>query len=59
MAGRISLKAAGTSESLAVALDQLLAGNYPADARLDLLLAAAKRGEEPIKLKLTLVGQKR
>jgi quinoprotein glucose dehydrogenase len=41
--GRVQLDAA--EQALAAALDRLLAGEFPADARLELLAAAAERGE--------------
>jgi quinoprotein glucose dehydrogenase len=47
-----TLKADGASEALKAALDRLLAGKFPADARLDLLTAAAKRDDAGIKQKL-------
>jgi len=44
-----TLKAEGATEALRSALAQLLSGSYPADARLDLLTAAAKRHDAGIK----------
>jgi quinoprotein glucose dehydrogenase len=42
----------GTNAILSEALDQLLAGKMPADSRLDLLEAAAKRADNGIQAKL-------
>ena len=43
---------ASANQTLSVALDELLAGGFPADARLDLLTAAAKRDDDALKAKL-------
>jgi quinoprotein glucose dehydrogenase len=42
----------GVNAILAKALDKLLAGDYPADSRLDLLTAAEKRANRDIKAKV-------
>ncbi|HZN36833.1 MAG TPA: HEAT repeat domain-containing protein, partial [Pirellulaceae bacterium] len=47
-----SLKAEAAGAALARGLDQLLAGSYPADSRLDLLTAAAKFGGDSLQQKL-------
>jgi quinoprotein glucose dehydrogenase len=44
---------------LAEGLDQFSAGSFPADARLDLLLAAAKRGDDVLKEKLAKIEARR
>lgn len=45
-------RVAGASEIIGQALDQLLAGSFPAEARLELVEAAAKHAEGPNKQKL-------
>jgi quinoprotein glucose dehydrogenase len=45
--------------TLSAALDELLAGNYPADARLDLLTAASKRNDNALQAKLASFESRR
>ena len=47
-----SVKTQDAGDVLAAGLEQLLAGSYPADAKLDLLTAAVKQGDERLKPKL-------
>jgi quinoprotein glucose dehydrogenase len=46
-------------QPLHTALDDLLANKYPADARLDLLLAAAKRKDDALQAKITSYESRR
>lgn len=42
------------NQTLNAAVDELLAGKFPADARLDLLLAVSKRSDEALKSKIAV-----